>query len=272
MQFFQTFLSSIYGPTFYKSLPKKTLKEAIVYYFLLSLLLTFLSVLSFIVPTYTRVNELTENTIPKLIQRYPKNMEIRIKNGEVSANVTQPYAVQSPSRDPQSPKNLLVIDTKNKISNDLFEKYDTLLLLGKYHVYYKDEQSREIRETDLSEIKNVTLSKASIEGFIEKISPSFAFITPLILFFVFIGMYIGYAFGTIKVLLIAFWLFLVLKGLKPALSYKDSLKVACYGVTTGLIVEILFLITSPLFHLQGFPFMLTFLTLSISIINLKSKE
>jgi hypothetical protein len=272
MSFFQNILNSIYAPQFYKSLPKKSLGSAFGYYFLLSLLLTIITVVAAIFPITNGVKEFTDKMIPELVNKYPVNLQISIKNGKVSTNVDEPYFIKLPSQKGEAPQNLLVIDTKDPFRDDVFEKYNTVAVLTKDHFYYKDTSKGEIRGNDLKNVEDFTLNKTVITNFLKHISPYFIFITPFILLFMFLGLYLAYTVGLIHVAIVALLLFLLLKVVKPSLSYKESFKATLFGITLGLILEALFSITGSLIHFHGFPFMTTIVTLAIIILNYKKRD
>lgn len=272
MGFFQTILQSIYGPEFYKKLAKTSLGSAFGYYFLLSLLLTIISTLALTLPISAGVKEFTDKLIPEVVNKYPQNLEVRIKDGKVSTNVEEPYFIKMPrqSSSAKDVENILVIDTKTPFSDDTFAKYKTIAVLTKDHFYYRDENKHEIRGNELTGISDFTVSPQVVQSGLEKIKPYFGFVTPLILVFMFFITYLGYTFGLIKVLFIALVLFLLLKLIKPALSYKESLKTTLFGITFALILEIALSLLKSTIHFEGFPFMGTLVTVIIIILNLKS--
>lgn len=273
MGFLQNFLNSIYGPKFYKEVPQKGLGRAFGYYFILALILTVATTLSLIMPVSNGVKEFTDKMVPQIVSKYPADLQVTVKNGTVSTNVKEPYFVPfPPGQKTGELENLLVIDTKTPFSDEAFEKYKTVAVLTKDSVYFKDEQKGEIRGNSLKELEDFTLNKQVIAGFMQNISPYFVYITPVLLFFIFLGLYIAYAFGLIQVAIIAFLLFLILKIVKPIMSYKDAMKLSLFGITFGLLLEALLSITEPMLHLHSFPYMTLLLTIAIVLINLKSPE
>jgi hypothetical protein len=100
---------------------------------------------------------------------YPKELEIKIKNGLVSTNVPEPYYLNIPKQVfdlvlPADKKNqipmarirLLAIDTKSRAED--FERYQALVLLTKDSlVYYGEENKITIRP--LRNIQDLTINK-----------------------------------------------------------------------------------------------------------------
>ncbi|GEM_PF-6266306 len=121
-----------------------------------------------------------ENKVLTLIEEvYPEELEIKIKNGQVSTDVTEPYyitirqetletlfALKKSDQNTKSKVRLLSIDTKGKA--DEFEKYQSLALLTQTSiVYYKDSN---INIYPLREVKDLTINKEAIISKIKEIN------------------------------------------------------------------------------------------------------
>ena len=65
---------------------------------------------------------------------YPKDLVVTVKDGEVSTNVKEPYAIDLPF----APEHLLVLDTK--ATAERFNEYKAFVVVGKNTVYYRDDK------------------------------------------------------------------------------------------------------------------------------------
>ncbi len=138
---------------------------------LLALLLSIKPSIMVYKDIYPLVRGLESKVITLINEVYPSELEIRIKNGTASTNVTEPYYITtrketlenifSLKRDnPESSSRvrLLAIDTKGKAEN--FERYQSLALLTENSVvYYRDQK---INIYPLREIQDLTINKESV--------------------------------------------------------------------------------------------------------------
>jgi len=138
------------------------------------LLLLIISVISAIAPTYymwTKALPFVSELEPKVSQFINKNfsddLEITIRQGIVTTNVTEPYYIVvnhdifnellGKTSDQTSPAKvrLLAIDTKGSAEN--FEKYQTYALLTESNLVYYDDKA--VKITSLRNIDNLTITK-----------------------------------------------------------------------------------------------------------------
>lgn len=272
MWFFHSIRDSIYSPKFYKGIPKTGFGRALGYYFLLNLLLTIITVAFFIGPVTAGVKEVTAKIIPQVIEKYPADLQISIKNGQVSTNVEQPYMIALPDEadDESSVENLLVIDTTAPFSDAQFDEYSTVAILTKDHIYYRDPEKGEIRGQELRNIDDFTLDRKTLMDFVKQATPFLNMLTPLIIFFAFLFMYFLSVVRLITLLFTALIVFLVMKATKPVLTYSAAYKTVLYAITAALLVETFLAITQPLHQIPPIPFMATTLTVVLVLINYKS--
>lgn len=154
-------------------------------------LITFILVLLFsIKPSfliykdfYPAVRDLESKVTTFINDVYPKELEIKIKNGTVFTNVTEPYylvikketldnmfSLKKTDSETNSKIRILAIDTKGKAEN--FEQYQSASLLTKNSlIYYKDGK---INITPLREIKDLTINKEVIINKVKEINKKYS--------------------------------------------------------------------------------------------------
>lgn len=265
MSFLKTIQNSIYSPQFYSQVLKKSFKESIVYFLLLILLLTTIRLIT-LIPTFMfEAPRAIRDFAATLINCYPKELEISITNGQISTNVQEPYIIPS-CESLDNTKDVLVIDTKNPFSPAKFEEYKAAVWITKTSVVYK-KNDFETRSYSFSQIKDFKLDEGVLNSFYDKLSPYFKFVGPLLLLLSLIGIYLSYDVRLIYLLVIALIVWLISKVLKKNLNYWQSYKIGLHAITLGLIVELITLLTYRWTHYNGFPFMVTVITLGVVWIN-----
>jgi hypothetical protein len=129
--------------------------------------------------TLPLARNLEENIMDLIEEIYPQELEIKITNGQVSTNVTEPYYVTVPQetlesllslkhedQNTKSKIRLLAIDTKGKA--DEFERYQSLALLTETSVvYYRDNN---VNIYPLREVKDLTVNKDAIKSKVKDVN------------------------------------------------------------------------------------------------------
>ena len=274
MKFFQKIRDSIYNPAFYKNLPKTKLESALSYFFILIVVLSFIQTVLLAFPVFTFVVGLQKTELPKLVQSFPANLQVKITNGIVTTNAKEPYFISTPPSDNTSMpyKNILVIDTKDPYSSKEFTNFDTMALLTKDSIFYKQDQSGVIRSYPLSHAKNLIIDRQHLTQVLNKYSPLLKFTIPVILVIIFLFLTLTYLIRFIYLFFLALIIFVFSKLIKPDLTYNESYLVGLHTLTLGLLAEVLINITYPLIHFHGIPFMVTIISVVIYLVNFKTEQ
>lgn len=128
---------------------------------------------------YPLAQNLESKVLTLVDEVYPLELEIKIKNGTASTNVTEPYfitirqetlenlfALKADDQSTRSRVRLLAIDTKGKA--DDFERYQSLALLTESSiVYYNDDK---VNIYPLREVQDLTLDQKIIKEKIRQIN------------------------------------------------------------------------------------------------------
>lgn len=267
MKFLETIKNSIYSPNFYEGILKKPFKESIVYFLLLSLLLTTIHILTFAGPVWFGTRSQIQNFTAAIALCYPNDLEIKITNGIASSSAYQPYIIPPCNAFDEGIGETIVIDTQTPFSPEKFKEYNAALWVTKDAVVYK-KNDYETKSYSFAQVKDFKLNREVIDSFYDTYSPWLKFVGPVLLFFSFIGIYLSYDFRLIYLLIIALIVWLASRAFKQSLSYGQAYKVGLYAVTLGLIVELIIDLTRPWTNFHGFPFMFTIITLAVVSLNL----
>lgn len=269
MQFFEHIKNSIYSPEFYRNLPKSTLGKAFAFYFLFAFLLSFLQA-AIMLPQLFGVQTEIDKVSKQLINTYPKDLEVRIKDGKVSTTVKEPYTVPLPpsASSADQPQNLIVIDTKTPYSSTQFREYDTITWLTKDSLFYKEgSDDTSIRSVDLKNVEEFTLNKTLLLTIKEKAQPFMIYVGPFLGVLLFIGLLFLSIFRLLYLALLALLLIILAKLSKRELKYAQAYTIALYVVTLPLILTTLLSLTQPYLHLNPLPFLFTILSLIVFYCN-----
>lgn len=210
---------------------------------------------------------------------YPAGLVITVKDGEISTNVSEPYAITLPSewREQNSQgavENFVVIDTTKPIDTGDFAAKDTILILGKYGFGYHDPSKGEFRIYDLRDQdwrQDVTLTSSDYTTFVSKVSTWLKWfllagcvMLPFLLYTLFFVLYLIYLlFGALVV-----WLGAKLRG--HQLTYGQAYIAGFYLLPIPFLYEFVtsFLFTTPN---SGIPFAFTLILLIMTLINFPKK-
>ncbi len=264
MNSLKTVQNSIYSHTFYQTILKKSFKSSLGYFLLLILSLTLVNLITLINPLLIEAPKAIEGFAQNISNCYPKDLEVKIQNGQASSNTQEPYFISSCDQD-KTP--LIVIDTKTPFSSTQFNNYKVAAWVTKDAVIYKKD-NYETRTYSLTKVNDFKLNKAVINSYYKMFSPYLKFVGPILLVLSFAGIFLSYDFRLLHLLLIASLIWLLGKLFKHSLSYGQSYKLGLHAITLGLIVELVANLTRYWTHFYGFPFMVSILTLAVVTINL----
>jgi hypothetical protein len=233
------------------------------------MLVAILSVVSAIFPIYTIATSLQpemKSMLAKASTMYPKELEVKVKNGIVTTNVEEPYFIKTPTDDKDEVEpNLIVIDTKTPFSVSQFDNYKSFVWVSKDAIYTKSQRN-ELKVYSLSKIDELTINKSMVDQLIAKVSPWLVIVIPVLSVLIIIGLFIGYVFRLVYLFFLALCIFLMTKVMRCPISYGQSYTVGLYAMTLSFILGIL------QFFIKGLniPFLFTIIALIVVAVNLRS--
>jgi len=279
MNFFKTIFASIYSPQFYQTIPQKTLWAALRYFLLLVFLLTVVQTIISAGPISSSFKNAVKNLVYSLVDLYPQELIITIKDGKVSTNVEEPYFIpllgtasefwQAQGEEAETLENLLVIDTKTPYSSAQMNEYSTVALLTKDALFVREDQG-EINVFDLSKISGFTLDRALIDSFVAKAAPYLEYLGPIVTGSVFLMTYSSYSWRVVYALFFGVAVLILSSTWKLGWNYRQAYNMSLYAMTAGVIVEFIVGITSPIYQFGGFPFLFSLITVGVVFVNIRT--
>ncbi|KKP66526.1 MAG: hypothetical protein UR68_C0012G0012 [Candidatus Roizmanbacteria bacterium GW2011_GWA2_35_19] len=180
---------------------------------------------------------------------YPSELELRIRQGELSTNVKEPYIFDLERKIP-SDKHLIIIDTKGLIDN--YPSYNTYVLATRKAMIYPSKSQSNRTETSIfyfKDIKNsLTFNRNSFDRIINMAKPYSLKATFYSDIFIALAIVIGPIFlSTFTLFGIIFgllflnfivWIFNLL--IKKKFNYSTLYRLSMHGISMPIILSELF--------------------------------
>ncbi len=271
MKLIENFKKSIYSPEFYKDLQSKPLSFSIKYFYSLVLVLAVVFTFFISLVAIPLVSDFIKNVGPEFLAVYPEGLTLEIKKGEVSVNQPEPIILPLPENAKSSidstadfkPVNLLVIDTQDQAIGQILEKHQSLAFLSKNQIIFG--QPKDFRVISLDDRMTFTVTKQKLSSFIKDLQDLAVWLSPIIVFGIFIFSLFYLSLNLIYFFLGAILVWALAKIKKINLTYRQSYQVALHAFSLSLILESL-----SFFLLPGIQFLPTLVMVVIVWINLKN--
>lgn len=261
------FKNSLANSSYYSSILKTNISFSFKYLFFLTFLTLLLSTLKPAIEIFMYLPQLpkTVNNLKYHLSRsYPPALEVRIKNGELSTNVKEPYFINIPqemSDKKDTNVHLVTIDTQAHIED--YPKYNTVVLLTKNAAVYPRSSEKNSTRSEVfyfSNLKNpLVINKQNYDRLYTKIEPFInmipLFVTVLViggilLFPLFIVPF-AFIWHLVYLLFLAAILLVLAKLMGKNFSYSQIYQLSLHGLTVPIIITLLlglFNISFPLLY------------------------
>ena len=263
--------SSIYDPQYYQGLINRPFSYSVKYVFSFTFILALLLMVEFSIFSLPQFMSGLNELGPSVVNSYPDELQVVVKNGMASTNVKEPYYVKNFDSLKEAevgiyentPKNFIVIDTKSKASIEDLQKHDTLFLITETHFMYQEESGK-VTAQSLADIPDVVINKVSVSQFVDEYSPYLKIFIPVIYISILIFVYIYVLFNLVYLLFVALLIWFVASLKKIKLGYKKSYQISIHLMTLPALIILLLPST--------FPFAFTLLLLGGALVNLQSQS
>lgn len=271
MNFFQKIYKSIYAPSFYQELLGRPFSFSLKYFYLLTLILVLFVTVVFSLSLIPNINAFLKEFGPKILEAYPQELVITIKNGKASINVPEPYTIKFPDilggNEDKISKNLLIINTKTPFSLQEFRSYDTTALLTENELVFHGDKG-DIRIQPLDQVPDTEITKSFIESLIKAVEPFMKYAAPLFAVMMFVGFFIFYHVNLLYLLFAALLIWIMAKIKKFPIGYKKSYQISIHAMTLPLILYTLAFAFVP----QAlYTYVFTVLLLIVAWVNVRVK-
>ncbi len=259
--FFYSLKKSLLEPEYYKDVAKVRFWFSFKYlWFLLFILIIFKSI--FLGGQYLKSRPQIQPGVNKLLAYaknfYPKDLELKIKNDQLSTNVKEPYIFDLENNKWQAgQRHLLIIDTKGSVEN--YYSYNAYILATKNAVVYPSKSSNnQIEQTSIYYFRDLkqdfTLNKNIYNNFLSLVRPYANRITFFVDYIVLIFLFLFVVFGSLLwasgvmfgLLFLTLFVWVISLIFKKHYDYKSLFKMGMHAVTLPILInEFLEYIKSP---------------------------
>lgn len=277
--FFYVLKNTFTNPSYYATILKAPFSFSLKFFLVYQVLFALITVVIFGFVALKPFSTLVNNAPAILIESYPPRLEVTVKNGEVSTNVKEPYAIPLRSVEKVYDKytkdvkgaasdnitNLVVIDTKGRIED--FRSYQTVMLVTKRHITTLDDNGK-IQTMELNNVSNLVINKKVVEKFADQVRPFLGYVIPTLSMLLFLFIFLFFTTGRLMYLIFgAACLLVSAKLMSYPLTYKKSYQMGLHlVVVTGTLFGVLSLLQVPL----QYPFLYTSVFVLIGVLILNS--
>lgn len=258
--FFYSLKRSLFEPEYYKDVAKARFWFSFKYLWFLLFVLVFIKSFVF-AGQYFKSRPRIQPEVNKFITYaenfYPKGLELKIRNGQLSTNAREPYMFNIAKSNWQDDKHLLIIDTKGSIEN--YPSYNSYVLATKNAVVYPSKsENNQIGETSVfyfKEIKqDVTLNKKIYSNFLNVIKPysnkALFFVDYFVIVFTILSLIFGSLLWTglamFGLIFLTFFVWIINLIFKKQFSYGSLFRMGMHAVTWPILTsEFLGYVRSP---------------------------
>lgn len=280
--FFYVLARSFTSPSYYADVVKTSFWFSFKFFYFYFFLYSVAGTILFSLVAIPKINKYVDFFSKNIDTLYPQELVVKIQNGEVSTNVSEPYIIslfdfkrifdEMRVLGAKTPDlvNLLVIDTKASV--DDFTRLQTYALLTKDKFIVYDDKGG-YRVYPLTDVSNVVIDKDLAMQITSAVKPFFKWVTPLAIIGIFILLFAFIPSEVMTYLIFgAFVLWIAGKMLSYPLPYKKFYQI---GLHLSLIPTTVFGIISLFGGNVSFPFLRTIILTIMGIIvllEMKKKE
>lgn len=278
MKFLKNIKSSIYNSAYYSEILNKPFFYSLKYFLFLLCLIALIATIIFSFSTLPKINKVIREISSGVLNYYPEKLEITVKNGIVSTNVSEPYFIKAPAEFKNGSKrsnnktikneidNLLVIDTQPPLNLDAFKNYKTFVLISRDSIAYRNSNEA-MKIQFLNQEFNGVITKTKVSSALNGIIPYLKVIPFILVPLVFVGSILGSIFKYLIYLIFgALVIWIMAKAMKRNLGFGKAYQVGIHAITPGVILEATVFRFYP--NLE-FPLFFTLLMFATVWINLK---
>ncbi|QQS43559.1 DUF1189 family protein [Candidatus Roizmanbacteria bacterium] len=252
--FIQSFQRSVTDFSYYRELLKYDFWFSIKYIFLLTFLSIFLQTVIFAVQTaflLPRLPSGMDYLEKRLIEMYPQELVVKIEDGRLSTNQSNPYHIDVPEmKELGNFRHFITINTEASISD--FEKAGSFMLVTDRAIVLPDDptgqQLSSYQVMSLNDIPDdVVIDQKTYRSWIGRLDPVFAMIPKIAPFVLLAGVLIIPIFGMLYsagsnllillLLNVVVWMVSMAFGLK--LGYWKLYQLGIHGLTIPMLLTMI---------------------------------
>lgn len=221
------------------------------------------------------LSEHWDRQVSIISELYPTELVLSVRQGQVSTNMTEPYAIPLPLEWRTSefavPENLLVIDSTKRIETDDFAREDTWFIIGADQVGFFNYEKNEYRINDLSQALDGESFTIHADEYVQFVTQGAHYLRIVLLVGVALLPFLLYAMffvGYLLYLLVGAMLVIITARFRGyTLGYARAYLSGLYLLPLPLS----YLVLLSLFHVQAMPLGFTLLLFVATLMNFPKK-
>ena len=242
--FFSTIGRSVYGPEMYQELLGKPFSFSLKHYIKFALLVSFIITVVIAVKAMPLFGAALGNFSDKLVEFYPADLVIEIKNGQVLTNKPEPYFIPLPSGEKYEKNgatfnNLVLVYTKQPFALTTFQNYHAVAWVMKDSVAIFKNANNTAQIIPLKGVPDMTFNQEYIRSLGSKINPIAKILPFIIVPFIFIAGLFYFAFQMIYLLIGSLLVWLLLTITKRKVGYGKAYQIGLHAMTLGILISAL---------------------------------
>jgi hypothetical protein len=256
--FARTFWRSLTEPAYYQDILSAKFSFSLKYLFTLLLIISSILAIGVsvrVAKLIPQVPAFLQTGKAFLIETYPQELKLTLKNKKITTNVKEPYFINlaDDKKGAIAPlKHLLVIDTKGQVEN--FKNLESLFLLTGESLVVPGGDGESYKVVSLTETfakipDGFSLTKTGLETVLNQTSPYLLKVAPKVLIVISIAIVIIYAplsagfsflIRLILLLPISLILFLGAKIAKRKITFNKTYQLSLQGMTIPVVLSFAF--------------------------------
>lgn len=257
--FARTFWNSLTKPLYYKDINSAKFSFSLKYLLSLFLLISFIvgvSISARILGFISQTPKFVESTKTFMVETYPKELKLALKENKITTNVKEPYFVDLAEDKKASIKpftHFVAISTKGS-AEDVKSLDSLLLLTGDSLIVSEGTASGSYRVVSLNNVltkipNGVSMDKTLFTSILDKFTPYVLKILPriiigvsllILIFYPLLRGTFGFIFQAVFLLPAALVLFIGAKIAKKNLSFKKTYQMSLHGATIPVTLSFVF--------------------------------
>jgi len=257
---------SVWSPRLYAEIPAVPFGRALHYFLRVALALTVLRLVPFVVVGIALVPAVTAG----LADIYPADLELRVTNGVVTTNMSEPYFIPMPDHIAlaDGPRNIAVIDARTPPSLGQLDEYQAAAWIQGDVIYVRGDIAGELVPIPIDEDTNLVLDRAAFDGYVAEAQPWILVIAGVGLVGALLALYAGFLLRLLYLLAAALLILGLSRALRYRWSYGDSYKAGLFAMTAAFLVDLAVDVAGLVAPVAGFSNMFTLVTVSTVVFNL----
>ncbi|MCR4263606.1 MAG: DUF1189 family protein [Candidatus Roizmanbacteria bacterium] len=271
--FFKTLLFSFINPFYYAEIIKKPLSFSLSYYLIFQIFFACAATTYIVIRFFLPLRDFVEHLPDHLVRIYPDELIVAINNGQVSTNVSEPYAIPFSSVNPLMSQlektstasgqpdfeNFLIIDTHAQ--TEQLYLYKTWSLLTWDSFLYR--WGGRIETIPLTTVEKIELDEDEVRAFSSQLQPFARHMIFILSLASFIGFFVTGIVRILLIFLVSLFLFPVMRLIRLDLGWGKSFQIILHTAPTIQLVLAAAWISGIYYW---FPFMSLLLNLAVGIL------